>query len=55
VTSIALASDATNGPLIGYLNTSGAYNAEEGSLSASWNPEQSSGVTAIALAPNSGS
>jgi hypothetical protein len=50
VASFAVASDATNGPLIGYVTTGGAFYVKEGGLSAPWVEEQSSGVASIALA-----
>jgi len=50
VKAIALASDGTRGPLIGYESTGGAFWVKEGSLNAPWVEEWKSGVRAIALA-----
>ena len=47
--AISVATDGTNGPLVGYITTSGAFYAKEGALRAAW-VEEHTGAGAIALA-----
>jgi len=48
--AIAVASDGTNGPLLAYRTSAGAFYAKQGGRGAQWVEELSSGATAIAMA-----
>jgi hypothetical protein len=52
-TSIAVASDTVNGPLIAFRNTAGNVWAKEGSLNAGWTFEQGPGIQSFAVASDS--
>ena len=49
--AISVATDGTNGPLVGSLSTSGVFYARAGTLSASPVKEET-GVRAVSLAPS---
>jgi hypothetical protein len=50
VKAISVASDPTNGPLLGVLDSSGTFYAKEGGLSSTWIAEDGPGVKAISVA-----
>jgi hypothetical protein len=50
IKAIAVASDPTNGPLLGHLDASGNFYAKEGGLGATWIKEAGPGIKAIAVA-----